>query len=237
MKTLFNFILETDQAHLKYRFKQKYSDLYSQVHHTITPKHDILIVSICSKTKDTSAKKRKMPARDVYLGRANQILSEALPDLPVDWVILSGGYGLISSNTEINYYQDAIAELSKEKLREMSDFLGYQSDLKKILEKGHYKKIIFTISDRWVYTLDFSELQKVAGEDCEFITFMSRDRMDQEDFPKPTNNTNIVYKKQYFSAFGSPNISLKEKITVDYLKYIQDHKDIGIKEFIRRVVK
>lgn len=192
---------------------------------------------MCTKTKDTDAKKEKMPAKDMYLGRANQILSDTITDLPVDWVILSGGYGLISANTKINYYQDAIIELSKEELHDMSDYLRYQRDLEKILEKSHYKMILFTISDRWLYTLNFEELQKAAGENCKFITFMSPDRMNQDDFPKPSNHTNIIYKDEYFKAFGSPSISLKEKIVADYLKYIQDHKDVDIKEFIRRIVK
>lgn len=237
MKSLFESILEADQSHLKYRFKQKYDELYAKINHTITPKHSILVVSMCGEKKEPSSKKEKVLAREMYLGPANQTLLKSLPELPVDWVIFSGGYGLMSQTAKINYYTDVIMDLTKEKLREMSDYLRYQRDLKKILEKGHYKKVIFTISDRWMYTLDLAELQEAAGKGCEFITFLSQDRMDQEDFTKPSNHTNIVYKNEYFEPFGATRLFLKEKIVTQYLQYIHDNSDIDIKEFIRRKVK
>ena len=241
MKSLFDFITEqsqTDQnkrqANLRWRFKDKYDSLYSKISHTITPKHSTLVVSMCGASKDPNSKKDKVYARDMYLGPANTILKETLPNLPVDWVIFSGGYGLMSQTAKINYYTDVIMDLTKENLHEMMDYLKYQSDLLKIIKKGNYKRIIFVISDRWMYTLDLKELGEAAGKGCEFITFLTPDRLDDEDFEKPDNMINIEVKKSWLQLFGAPNIAIKEKIITDYLTYIHDNSDIDIREFIRR---
>jgi len=236
MKSLYSILFEgdEDQAHLKYRFKQKYDDLYKRINHTITPEHSILVVSMCGGKKNPDSRKDKVEAREMYIGPANQILNDNLPNLPVDWVILSGGYGLMSQHAKINYYTDVVMELTKEKLHDMMDYLRYQRDLKKILEKGNYKKVIFTISDRWMYTLNLKELAEAAGSGCEFITFLTPQRLDDDDFEKPDNITNIEMKKSFFKIFGAPRVSMKEKITTDYLKYIHENSDISIAEFINR---
>jgi hypothetical protein len=239
MRNLYTYFIEAsensqEQANLRWRFKDKYDSLYKKISHTLTPKHSTLVISMCGAEKNPDSKKEKVFARDMYMGPANTILKESLPNLPVDWVILSGGYGTMNQTSRINYYTDVIMDLTKENLHDMMDYLKYNSDIKKIIEKGNYKRIIFVISDRWMYTLNLKELGDTAGKGCEIITFLTPDRLNDDDFEKPDNMINIEIQKSYLKIFGAPMIAIKEKITSLYLEYIHKNSDIDIREFIRR---
>ena len=182
MKSLFNYIFEDTSSGLKYRFREKYEKLYSKINHFFTPKHSILVVSMCGGQKRKDSKDEKVEARTMYTGVPNQTLLKDLPDLPVDWIIFSGGYGLMNSTTKINYYTDVVMNLSAGSLEEMSDFLRYNDDLKKIVKAGHYKKIIFTLSDRWMRTLNLKEIGDAAGSGCEMYGFLAVKRVRDGGF-------------------------------------------------------
>lgn len=237
MKSLFDFILEEDQAHLKYRFKKKYEELYNSISHNVTPKHKTLVISMCGATKNIKGKKEKIPAREMFMGPANQTLLKVLPDLDVDWIILSGGYGLMNQTTKINYYTDVIMDLSDTELKNLRDFCKYQEDLIKVLKKGNYNRIIFTISDTWMIMLNMKEISEVVGDKCELIGFLSDKRMNDKDFEIPDNFKNIKINQSNLKQFGAGMIYIKEKITSEYLKYLQDHEDISMEKFIEKYKK
>lgn len=234
MISLFQYIYESVQEDLIKKFKSKFSSFYQKVSHTITPKHDILIISQCGDTKDTSAKSEKVPAHDLYLGPANKILNEELPQLDVDWVIMSGAYGLISNDEYINYYDDVHIEITPTTYKEMQDFTKYSEDLCKIVKKGNYKKIIFTVGIRFIYSIDFNELKQAAGDECEIIVFLPKQIRHDDDFEIPDSITCINIARGMLKTFHCAELFAKERITVEYLKYIKDHKDINIEQFIKK---
>ena len=61
----------------------------------------------------------------MYIGPANQILLKTLPDLNTEWIILSGGYGLMNQTTKINYYTDIVMDLNDSTLKKLKDFCKY----------------------------------------------------------------------------------------------------------------
>lgn len=76
MRSPYEYLIEEYQSQLKYRFKEKYQSLYSKVPHFFKPEHDILVVSMCGAKKDPKARNEKIPARELFLGPANQTLLE-----------------------------------------------------------------------------------------------------------------------------------------------------------------
>lgn len=237
MRTLFDFILEEDQSHLKHRFKKKYSDLYNSINHNITPKHETLVISMCGATKNAKSKKEKIYAREMYMGQANQILLKTLPNVNTDWIILSGGYGLMNQTSKINFYTDVVMDLNDSTLKDLRDFCKYQEDLIKILKKGNYKRIIFTISDTWMIMLNLKEIAEIVGDKCELIGFLTSKRMNDKEFEIPSTFKNININQSNLKQFGAGMICIKEKITTEYLKYLQDHKDISMEKFIENYKK
>lgn len=239
MKNLTTYIKESEQSQLKYSFKKKYNELYNKITHNFTPKNDILLISMCGHTKDKNAKNKKIPAKNLFIGPANTILADTIPNLNVDWIILSGGYGLMHSDTMINFYDDVIMNLSDTTLKELKDFCKYESDLINILKKANYKKIILTLSDTWMIMLDFENINKYLNKNCEIIGFLTDKRLNDKDFKIPENFININIKEIYLKKFGAGMISIKEKIVSEYLKYLDEHdyKNISIETFIKNYNK
>lgn len=225
------------QDELIHEFKRKYDSLYPRIKHNFEPQHDTLVVSMCGAKKNPISMKQKIYARDMYLGPGNTLLRKNIPTLPVDWVILSGGYGSMWQTSYIRYYDDVIMDISKAKLRDMGDYLRYHRDLKRLIKRGNYRRIIFTISDRWINTINLKELGELAGDKCELIVFLSHERLRDKKFLHPQNMINIDIPHTYLPLFGAPLTAIKEKITISYLKYINENPEIGITDYINDRVK
>lgn len=236
MVDLSTYIQENNQAQLIGIFKKKYNSLYNKIKHDWTSQHDILLVSMCGKSKDEDSKDKKVYARNMYTGPANQLLVNNLNYDKIDWIILSGGYGCMSQRSQINYYTDVIMDLTTDSLKGLSDFLKYQEDLVRFIKKGNYKHIIFTLSDTWMCTLDLEEICQATSDDCEIICFLTKNRQNDKDFKIPDKITNIKIPDSWLKKFGSGRISIHEKIAVDYINYLLEHPNTSIKRFINTVV-
>lgn len=234
MKSLYTYICEElSNDKLIQKFKNKYSRLYNSIPHNLNPKNDILVISMCGATKNEKGKKEAIPAKEMFMGPANQTLLKGLDGLDVDWIILSGGYGMMNCNTKINFYDDVIMDIPKTDLKEMDSFLRYNEDLIKVIKKGNYKEIIFTLSDRWMNIIDLERIAEAAGENCKLITFLADNRKDDSNYKVPSSVININILLSYLKRFGAGIICIKEKITSEYLKHKKDYPDADIKTFIK----
>lgn len=224
MKPLYRVLLESES--LVDKFKAKYSRLYHKVNHSFTPEHSTLVISMCGDSKYEG--RDKIYARDMFQGPANQTLNKVLPDLDVDWIILSGGWGMLNQTTKIHTYDDVITELSDSELESLKDFVKYTDDLERHLKKGHYREIYVTLSHIWITMIDWERIVDAAGENCQIVVFATD--KDYEKMPKSI--INISLNDTLAKRFHAGTFSLKEKIVADFLTYKKDHKNATIKQFV-----
>ena len=226
-------IYESKQEDLIKQFKRDYKNHYSKVYHTIKSESDILIISQCGATKNIISKDKKIHAKDMYIGPANKLLRDNLDGLNVDWVILSGAYGLINSETKINYYDDVFMDISPKTYIDLKDFTKYNEDLISIIKNHKYKKIIFTVGIRFLYSFNFQEISNYIDDDCEVIISLPDQLEDDDDFIIPKNITTYKITDDIYKRFHCAEIFAKERIAIEYVKYIRKNKDIGFKNFLR----
>lgn len=224
MKSLFKYLTESKST--VDTFKKKYSRLYNKISHSFTPKHDTLVISMCGETKYEG--RDRIYAREMYKGPANQTLLKVLPDLPVDWLILSGGFGMMNQTSKIHTYTDVIMELTDTELKDLKDFVKYTDDIERHIKKGNYKEIYVTLSHIWITLIDWNRIVEAAGEKCQIVVFVND--KDYEDMP--SSIINIPINTDMTAKFHAGMIMLKEKIVTDFLTYKQEHKSATIKRFI-----
>lgn len=226
MKSLCSYICESGKLE---KFKQQYSVRYSRVNHDITPSHKILVITQCTKTKNEKGENEAIPAHELYLGEGGtRFLKDVLPKQPVDWIIISGGYGVVSHDTKIRYYMDNIHSLSDGDLADMSDFLKWQKDIMSIMKKGQYNTVVLCCSHFYINALDLDEF---ADEfpDTEFVVF-------EDDIDAPEKFTRIDLTLKAREKFHAGMVFIKEKITCDWLEYIKNHKYININQFVKKII-
>lgn len=179
MISLYKFITEAISEKTIQKFKQMYKRRYDSVNHTANPRHRTLVIINCTQTKSDECKEHSQKAIDVYIGEGTNWVRDAYKNDNIDIMICSGGYGLISADTEIDYYDDIFHEMPDSTRGEMSDFLKYNEDLVKLIKKGNYNRIVFAISSVWSNLLDYKEISKVAGDKCELIDLTNEDTPDE----------------------------------------------------------
>lgn len=226
MQSLFAYITEEKQSALVTEFKRKYYTLYNEISHTFTPKHDTLVISMCGETKYTG--KDEIPAREMYKGRGHQTLLKTLPDLPVDWIILSGGYGCMNQISKIHTYTDVIMDLTDTQLDEIKDYTKYTEDLVRNIQKGHYKEIYITLSHTWIRLIDWNKIIEASGDGCKIYAFPID--KDKDRMPDPIIKLS-PFSHSTLKRFHENRLYLKEKIISDFLKYKQDHKSAELRKF------
>lgn len=224
MRSLFAYITEAKQSALVTEFKRKYYKLYNEISHTFTPKHDTLVISMCGATKYTG--RDRIPAREMYVGQANQTLLKSLPDLPVDWIILSGGYGCMNQTSKIHTYTDVIMNLSETELGEIKDYTKYTEDLVRNIQKGHYKEIYVTLSHVWLRLIDWDKIAEATDPSCKIYAFPG----DKDKMPDSIIKLS-PFSQSAAEKFHADKMSLKEKVISDFLKYKQDHKSAELRKF------
>lgn len=175
MISLYKFITEAVSEKTIQKFKQTYKRNYDSVNHTINPKHRTLVIINCSQTKSDECKEHSQKAIDAYTGQGTDWIRDAYKNDNIDIMICSGGYGLISADTKIDYYDDVFHEFPDSTRKEMSDFLKYNEDLVKLIKKGNYNRIVFAISSVWSNLLDYKEISEAAGDKCELIDLTNED--------------------------------------------------------------
>lgn len=192
-------------------FKNYFSDLYNKVDHFHKKTSNILVISQCGVSKSD---KCNIPARDMYLGQANQYLLKNLKN--VDWIIISGGYGVISSNTLISPYDDDMMKITRKNMKSLKDFLRFTEDIGEIAKQG-YDEIVFCISDRWLCNIDLDYIRE-CSPNSRFILFPAKDFKGSI----PDNSIEIYPTINDCSRLRSIIVWIKEKITADYLNSGKD---------------
>lgn len=175
MISLYKFITEAVSENTIQKFKQAYKRRYDSVNHTMNPKHRTLVIINCTDVKSEECKDHPQSAIDAYVGQGTDWVRDAHKNDNIDIMICSGGYGLISADTKIDYYEGTFHKIPDSTREEMSDFLKYNEDLVKLIKKGNYSRIVFAISKLWSNLLDYKEISEVAGDNCELIDLTGED--------------------------------------------------------------
>ena len=151
----------------------------------------------------------------------------------VDWIIVSGGYGVISSNTLISPYDDDMMKITRKNMKSLKSFLRFTEDTGEIVKQG-YDEIIFCVSDRWLCNIDLDYVRE-CSPNSRFILFPAKGFKGSI----PNNSVEIYPTLNDCSRLKSIIIWIKEKITADYLnsgKGICEYLDqIEVKYKIRLV--
>lgn len=124
-------------------------------------------------------------------------------------------------------------DLSDETLKELKDFCKYEEDLIRIIKAGHYKKIIFTLSETWMTMLDMNKIAEAAGEKCELIGFLTSKLLNDEDYHLPKTFINVDIKDSYLQKFESGYIAIKEHIVTKYLERLESNPNLKIETFVK----
>lgn len=193
-------------------FKDYFSSLYSKVNHFHKKTSNILVISQCGVSKSD---KCNIPAKDMYLGQANQYLLNNLKK-DVDWIIISGGYGVISSDTLISPYDDDMMKITRKNMKSLKSFLRFTEDIGEIVKQG-YDEIIFCVSDRWLCNIDLDYIRE-CSPNSRFILFPAKDFKGSI----PNNSVEIYPTLNDCSRLKSIIVWIKEKITADYLNSGKD---------------
>lgn len=204
--------MKEEQAIYIKGFKDYFSNLYSKVDHFHEKTSNILVISQCGFTKSD---KCNIPARDMYLGKGNQYLLKNLRK-DVDWIIVSGGYGVISSNTLISPYDDDMMKITRKNMKGLKSFLRFTEDIGEIAKQG-YDEIIFCVSDRWLCNIDLDYIRE-CSPNAKFIIFPAKGFKGYI----PDNTVKIYPKLSDCSRLKAIIVYIKEKITADYLNSGKD---------------
>lgn len=207
--------MKSNQNELIDKFTNYFNLLYPQTTHTVEKKNNILVISQCCLTKIPNAE--NIIAHTLYKGLGHKTIKKYILGLDVDWVILSGGYGVVNAReSKLSYYNDVMHDLSQTSLKKIKNIIRYNDDLIEILKQG-YDEVIFCISDHMMSLLDLDLLRSHSGKNCKFRIFMLNRKLNTdfyipEDAEIVTLNYSILTKK-----LSAPCIMLKEKIIGMYL--------------------
>ena len=220
--------LNIDQEFKKW--EEEFNRCYNKVSHdVISQGHSRLIISNCAKDKE---RVEKVPAGFLYKSPGIRKIYSNKKLLDSDYVICSGLYGTIDSDTILDYYQDNMHDFPKRYYDKIKRIVRFEEDLIKIIEQNKYKEVYFLLTDSWLNFIDFTSIKERCGN-LTYKTFIPMSKLNDSNFIIPEEFEVVQVKEEYAPIFGAPIINLRYFITYDYLI---NKKDEDMNEFILRKI-
>lgn len=164
------------------------------------------------------------PARDLYQGRQQQFITEAVDRLrdagdTVDRVFISAGFGVVGENTHLPPYDVSFNDLSDTEIQARSTELGIQETiLDKIETESAYDLIFFALGNGYYEALSLPRIVESISQSTFVVLFNKEQVADRYE-----NVTSIPARNAEAKEQGTIVVGLKGR----YLQNFAEHRQHG----------
>lgn len=126
----------------------------------------------------------EITARDLYTGRQQGFVRDAVRRLEsqghnVQRYFVSAGFGLISEEDLLPPYEVTFSSMSVSEIRDRSEELHIQEDLRQLLREANYDIVFFTLGKDYYTSIDVNQMVQEVGADRIGVVF-NRELVDDQ---------------------------------------------------------
>lgn len=164
------------------------------------------------------------PARDLYQGRQQQFITEAVDRLrdagdTVDRAFISAGFGVVGESTHLPPYDVTFNGLSDTEIQARSTELGIQETILDIIEtESAYDLIFFALGNGYYVSLNLSTILDSVSQNT-FVVLFNQEKVSE----RYENVTSIPARNAEAKEQGTIVVALKGR----YLQNFAEHRQHG----------
>ena len=183
---------------------------------------------------------RGIAARDLYTGRQQEFVSEAVRQLrddgnEVQRYFISAGFGLVDESENLPPYEVTFSSMRVAEIRERSERLGIKQDVSRLLQQAEYDVVFFALGKDYYTSIDIDQTVQLVRPGRIGVVF-NRDLVDEQfenivSVPARTEDakrhgTIVVGLKGLYLKHFAQNLPQAEKIdpeTIETLcRYVEE---------------
>jgi hypothetical protein len=161
-------------------------------------------------------------ARDLYTGRQQNYVRDAVRRLRsnghnVDRYFISAGFGLVAEDDLLPPYEVTFSSMNVSEIRERSEKLQIQEDLRRVLKESDYDVVFFTLGKDYFTSIDIDEMVQEVRSDRIGVVFNRELVEDQFD-----NIESVPARIEDAKRHGTIVVGLKGLYMKNFARYVDD---------------
>ncbi|MFD1600467.1 DUF6884 domain-containing protein [Halobellus rarus] len=177
-------------------------------------------------------------ARDLYTGRQQQYVQDAVRRLRsnghnVERYFISAGFGLVAEAELLPPYEVTFSSMNVGEIRERSERLHIQADLRRVLDESDYDIVFFTLGKDYYTSIDIDEMVQEVRADHIGVVFNRELVEDQFD-----NIESVPARTEDAKKHGTIVVGLKGVYMKNFARYVEGVQTLQpevVDELCRRV--